>query len=609
MEENGLSEPENTATLPSEQANTTKEASDSLPSPKETIESDDKLKKSSYESPALVSSSAKVSPSLQNSADETGEHTPVTTVDDSAEEDENSAELKIPFVPGDHITRWEMLPIAWPIQVHGIVLEVHEDAVVLVDFGLAAVPEGKNHKKNKTKRIFGDVKQPQTVAENEPDVEESESSEQCDEAKDEPPQKEEKKDHVKNAIENFQKGFKKERNRLNVQTLTSQKEISKWSKVNYDGGMFGFGKKDGEGKERKIEDDEDERDSSDNKSSQKEKRESWWGNLMKAHGGKKKTELEQKKKEAMDAKTAGDSIHPSDNSIVTTSGGDSILRSESTDSSTPTNISSCGGMATCDTTPWWCRVSMQRGKRPNTSDKVAMAMMEASKNGELVQEFSRNEQKACDEDDFLMELEKRRMRRNLQQQHEDYIANVSENTVVQSISPTEADGTVDNIEMDDDRKGEHMSDENVAFDEEEEEKKDDHDYSYESVSKDKTLQLSVTTGDIDLSQTKATSLESPDASRSSRSSIGSPSSKSESESVASSTKSSSRKKRMQESKADPPAVVLARTRWLLKNGEGILPPYHAFSSNSECIAGKFSCLGLPFGQSRNSLTPWPFFQS
>lgn len=36
--------------------------------------------------------------------------------------------------------------------------------------------------------------------------------------------------------------------------------------------------------------------------------------------------------------------------------------------------------------------------------------------------------------------------------------------------------------------------------------------------------------------------------------------------------------------ADPPKLVLARTRWLLQHGEAVMPPYHAFSSNSECIA-------------------------
>jgi len=37
-------------------------------------------------------------------------------------------------------------------------------------------------------------------------------------------------------------------------------------------------------------------------------------------------------------------------------------------------------------------------------------------------------------------------------------------------------------------------------------------------------------------------------------------------------------------KSDPPGLVLARTHWLLKHGESVLPPYNVFHSNSECIA-------------------------
>mmetsp|Transcript_4296 Transcript_4296/g.9677 ORF Transcript_4296/g.9677 Transcript_4296/m.9677 type:complete len:244 (+) Transcript_4296:1145-1876(+) len=38
-------------------------------------------------------------------------------------------------------------------------------------------------------------------------------------------------------------------------------------------------------------------------------------------------------------------------------------------------------------------------------------------------------------------------------------------------------------------------------------------------------------------------------------------------------------------KSDPAKIVLARVRFLLENEEeGILPPYHVFNSNSECIA-------------------------
>lgn len=37
-------------------------------------------------------------------------------------------------------------------------------------------------------------------------------------------------------------------------------------------------------------------------------------------------------------------------------------------------------------------------------------------------------------------------------------------------------------------------------------------------------------------------------------------------------------------RSDPPILVLARTRFLLEQGEDFLPPYHIVNSNSECIA-------------------------
>ena len=43
--------------------------------------------------------------------------------------------------PGDHVIRWEMLPIVYPIQIHGIVLEAGEDYVTIVDFGLTSYQE------------------------------------------------------------------------------------------------------------------------------------------------------------------------------------------------------------------------------------------------------------------------------------------------------------------------------------------------------------------------------------------------------------------------------------------------------------------------------------
>jgi len=42
------------------------------------------------------------------------------------------------FQPGDHIIRWEMLPVLYPIQIHGIVLEAGKNCVIIADFGLAS---------------------------------------------------------------------------------------------------------------------------------------------------------------------------------------------------------------------------------------------------------------------------------------------------------------------------------------------------------------------------------------------------------------------------------------------------------------------------------------
>ncbi len=45
------------------------------------------------------------------------------------------------FAPGDHIIRWDMLPIIWPIRIHGIVLEVSEEKseVIICGFEITSV--------------------------------------------------------------------------------------------------------------------------------------------------------------------------------------------------------------------------------------------------------------------------------------------------------------------------------------------------------------------------------------------------------------------------------------------------------------------------------------
>ena len=143
------------------------------------------------------------------------------------------------FAPGDHIIRWDMLPIIWPIQIHGIVLEVSEDRseVTICDFGITSVKtkdEVKPHRRQDLKipeeenAKFSEAIQDECVGAN--------NGEQSEllvglTTKGEHSTKEKTKNQ-----------------RLNVIKLTKWSDLRKWSKVNYEGGLLsgkgggGFGK-------------------------------------------------------------------------------------------------------------------------------------------------------------------------------------------------------------------------------------------------------------------------------------------------------------------------------------------------------------------------------
>jgi len=105
---------------------------------------------------------------------------------------------------GDHIIRWEMLPIAWPIQIHAIILEATEVYVKIVDFGLTALP-GQPH---------GEGDDDETQVKKKNDILHK---------------------YLVKPLE------KKKKDRLNIRILTTQAELKPWSKVNYNGGLFGMG--------------------------------------------------------------------------------------------------------------------------------------------------------------------------------------------------------------------------------------------------------------------------------------------------------------------------------------------------------------------------------
>ena len=104
------------------------------------------------------------------------------------------------FQAGDHIIRWEMLPIIYPIQIHGIVLEAGKNCVIIADFGLASYD-------NRTSSGGGGGLT--TLSE------------------------EWKDDSHDVIMAAWDKIKPKEKKRLNVIVVTDPKEIRRWSKISY----------------------------------------------------------------------------------------------------------------------------------------------------------------------------------------------------------------------------------------------------------------------------------------------------------------------------------------------------------------------------------------
>ena len=132
------------------------------------------------------------------------------------------------FLPGDHIIRWDMLPILWPIQIHGIVLEVSEDKseVTICDFGITSV---KNDADDKKIAKFNEAIK---VVASEDSI--------CGPAT----KKESEKQNNKKK--------EKKKQRLNVIKLTKWSDLKKWSKVNYEVGLLSAGGKGGAALEKGL---------------------------------------------------------------------------------------------------------------------------------------------------------------------------------------------------------------------------------------------------------------------------------------------------------------------------------------------------------------------
>lgn len=399
----------------------------------------------------------------------------------------SSGPLKIPFTPGDHITRWEMLPIAWPIQVHGIVLEVFTDSIVLVDFGLAAVLD--------------------------PTVEAKEGANADSEGSEITQENNKKQLKVKRAIESFQKSLKKkkEKQRLNVRTLTEQKEISKWSKVNYDGGLFRFGG----GDEKK-----DDTIASSDGSTVEEKGDSWWSSWKKSQPQENPKPFGRNE----------DSDSP---------------RNTKADDNTSEKLKGESSRAS-----WWSRLSSKRDMKAEVEDSLRSRSQpddRDSKLGDVLYPVGNDDAAGNDTINLAMELERRYMR----EQHGAVDAKQNESLAAKA-DHSEEEKHVDSKSKEDifwSKNDLIQADTAIVENDPSEEKKEDEEV-FADVGK-KNFEEAVLEPTVEV-ETK--------------------------EIVVS-------KQKRKLSRADPAKLVLARTNWLLKHGESILPPYHAFSSNSECMAG------------------------
>lgn len=143
-----------------------------------------------------------------------------------------------------------MQPILWPIQIHGIVLEVSEDKseVTICDFGITSVKD----EEKKIKECQGE--QPEKIVEEENAI-------FTEAIKDERMDTTATKNDINNGNDesespaaesgtkkNWWNIKKKENQRLNVIKLTKWSDLRKWSKVNYERGLFDVGKSGGMGK-------------------------------------------------------------------------------------------------------------------------------------------------------------------------------------------------------------------------------------------------------------------------------------------------------------------------------------------------------------------------
>jgi hypothetical protein len=446
------------------------------------------------------------------------------------------------FQPGDHVIRWEMLPIAWPIQIHGIVLSCSEDAVVLVDFGLAAAPapagaaaaaidESSTLEDASSTTADpgggGGVEETKDDCEDEPFVLSPNTKKKkaswfsSDPKEVERARKdwmEQSSKQSKKILQSFQnmngkgKGTKKEKQRLNVVVLEDPKEWSKWKKVNYEKGLFGFGgdsTTEGEGS------------TADGTTGKK----SWWNKIK------------------MGKKSA---------SSVSEGGGADGGEEDGPSSSTPEKYSGIGSGK------WLRKLSAA-----STTDTATVAASDISVGEGDASSSSSNRNGGK----WWKKMTDGMSKETSSTQGEDTSVNTPKETKEGDAGPGAAPPTTE-------MESTSTTDENTpAF------SNCSMNPAMARLMEEKQAKEAAAAADADASKKggrlfngslfRKKSTTDDDAGG---------------DGATTDQESSKTKKKLDLPKADPPKLVLARTRWLLHHGESVLPPYHVFHSNSECIA-------------------------
>lgn len=453
--------------------------------------------------------------------------------------------------------RWEMLPIAWPIQIHGIVLSVSDATVVLVDFGLTAAPQDNmNATSPKSSSAQLDDDATTTTAATTTTTSTTQEQEEVDPSRKKPsifssdPKEmdaarkellEKSAASSKKILKSFQKLHPQtNKKRLNVIILEDPAEWKKWKKVNYETGFFGFGKNNNNNTGPTS---DDGRDSIQEETSKDDGSTTNWWNKMKFGRTTKKP-----------SSSSNLSQHSDDTATESKSETSAWFRRPMTTSTSTSNLPhSDSGVSIASSTAnedvysnkakqWWNKVTNPSTQEATdtTSSSVSPTVNGA---GEHEEPSSATNVEEINQAPPKLEME---------MEDEEEIESETQNKKVPQLElePEESHTLATDSEQDEKKSPTAFM--NPAMARLMESKKE------EQKQGSSRKGLFGGTPFFGKSKTKDTTAETQQDGKA--------------------------KKKLDLPKADPPKLVLARTRWLLHHGEAVLPPYHAFHSNSECIA-------------------------